>query len=543
MASNIPDEVDTVIIGNGPSALILSYILHGHIPYYTGIHHDSILHSKLQHKQNLLSLTPDLYDHFLSSLRYSTQSLPINTFFDTLLRPNADTDIHSETHIDWKYEPDRYIPHVVLGNADRPGGQWADNTVESSWQIGTLSYAEQLSLPGYSFADHYLVENGHPLPDFVRPSREEVARYYATYPAAVSISNSVYSSIEAKQIIRIGDGFLVQSPPIRCKHLILASGIFSINIPPPPSLSPLARNPQLEETDKPLLVIGSGFSAADVIISHPNRKILHIFKWDPDDRPSPLRGCHHQAYPEYAEVYRQMKLAAIKSSNKKPVSRARMKRKGSSVFISRDWESQYEGFPNAEILELSTTDAENRCMLKIRLNCGDVVDRPVGCLEYVVGRRGTLDYLSEQLRREVLDSADVPDNSPPGLISGRTLRLKAEVNLEMAPNIFIIGSLTGDSLVRHAFGGCVYAAGRILDADRGAHTQYDGSNKEVKQPATTPRIPLSLKRPGTPEVRPNGVAHQDLHLDRRKFRKEAEQMEVQNDVWKQTGWWGGGFVS
>ena len=92
MARSLPKCVDTLIIGNGPSALVLSYILHGHIPYYVGGHHDAILDAKLQKSPNLLHLTPDLYAHFLSSLRYSTQALPVNTLLDTLVRPNADTE-------------------------------------------------------------------------------------------------------------------------------------------------------------------------------------------------------------------------------------------------------------------------------------------------------------------------------------------------------------------------------------------------------------------------------------------------------------------
>ena len=40
-------------------------------------------------------------------------------------------------------------------DAPRPGGQWAENSVSASWEIGTLSYAEMLSLPGYAYAEHY----------------------------------------------------------------------------------------------------------------------------------------------------------------------------------------------------------------------------------------------------------------------------------------------------------------------------------------------------------------------------------------------------
>jgi hypothetical protein len=314
MARSVPKCVDTVIIGNGPSALILSYVLNGHIPYYIGGHHDAILDAKLQKAPNLLHLTPDLYAHFLSSLRYSTQALPVNTLLDTLIRPNADTELNPKSCIEWRYEPEKAISHVAIGETAHAGGQWAENPVSASADIGTLSYAEQLSLPGYSYADHLAGNGKQDETEFVRPSRTEVADYLRAYPEAVGISQNVYTDLRAEDVYRTAKGFTIGSLGIRCKHLVLASGIFTVNIPPPLLLAPIA---QLDSRDAPLLVIGSGFSAADVIISAPpTRRIIHIFQWAPEKRPSPLKGCHHTAYPEYATVYRQMKLAAAASSKK-----------------------------------------------------------------------------------------------------------------------------------------------------------------------------------------------------------------------------------
>src|SRR5581483_857929 len=49
-----------------------------------------------------------------------------------------------------------------------------------------------------------------------------------------------------------------------------------------------------------------------------------------------------------------------------------------------------------------------------------------------------------------------------GLISGKTLRVKVMEDLEVARNVFVIGSLTGDSLIRFAYGGCIYAASKLI---------------------------------------------------------------------------------
>ncbi|KAH8728032.1 hypothetical protein GQ44DRAFT_57385 [Phaeosphaeriaceae sp. PMI808] len=409
MARSLPPCIDTVIIGNGPSALILSYILHGHIPYYIGGHQDTILDSKLSKEPNLLYLTPDLYAHFASSLRYSTQALPVNTLLDTLIRPNADTELNPTSCIEWRYEPERAISHVAIGEAEHAGGQWADNPVSASADIGTLSYAEQLSLPGYSYADHLAKREAQDQCDFVRPSRVEFAEYLKAYPEAVGIESAVFAETRVDNVYRTKDGFTIGSLGIRCKHLVLASGTFTVNIPPPPLLAPVA---QLDSTQLPLLVIGSGFSAADVIISAPTtRSIIHIYQWAPEKRPSPLRGCHHSAYPEYATVYRQMKLAALAPNKNRAVKPPMLRRKSNPFLESRDWQL-YQGLPNAEVTNVSSHTPDS-ATITIRLSSGEHITRHVGGLSYVVGRRGSLSFLSPSLITSLLTPQTNPPNQPP----------------------------------------------------------------------------------------------------------------------------------
>jgi hypothetical protein len=538
MARSLPTSVDTVIIG--------------HIPYYIGGHHDNILDAKLEDSPNLLHLTPDLYAHFLSSLRYSTQALPVNTLLDTLIRPNADTELNPKSCIEWRYEPERAVGHVALGDTAHAGGQWADNPVSASWNIGTLSYAEQLSLPGYSYADHLARSRKEDETEFVRPSRTEVADYLRAYPEAVGISDAVYTGLKVEDVYRTVQGFTIGSLGIRCKHVVLASGIFTVNIPPPPLLVPIA---QLDAHEAPLLVIGSGFSAADVIISTPPiRGIIHIFQWAPEERPSPLRGCHHTAYPEYAAVYRQMKLAAIASSRKpRTATYPMVRRKSNNSFLQqRDW-SLYEGLPSAEVV--SVCESEKGATITLRLLSGDTITREVGGLAYVVGRRGTLDFLSPDLRSEIFSMSD--NNLASGhLISGRTLRAKVEAtSLEVAKNVFITGSLTGDSLIRHAVGGCVFAAGRILGAiptiySRDSTPSPTSSTPRSSSPVSTSDtevtsddISASPQRPRTGRSTPGELTngHADLHLDRRKLVRAVEIAHAENRSWADSGWWAGGL--
>jgi hypothetical protein len=294
----------------------------------------------------------------------------------------------------------------------------------------------------------------------------------------------------------------------------LATGIFNITTPHPPMLAPLK---SINSQELPLLVIGSGFSAADAMISAPpDRKIIHIFQWNPEDKPSPLRACHRQAYPDYAGIYRQMKSAAALS----PCSRSQlisplMKKKGNPFFKRKDWLTVYEGLPNAVVESAEVFEGQAR--VTIRLEDGRVLVRDVGGLAYLVGRRGTLDYLDSSLRAEVLyNGTQSPEKAhADGLLTSRTLRAKAEADLEVAPHVFITGSLTGDSLVRHAFGACLYAAGKILGVQRQSRADQAVSSLRWGFAGTSDSGHSS--RIMTNGSVTNGSAHADLHIDRREL--------------------------
>ncbi|KAK4939475.1 hypothetical protein LTR10_020281 [Elasticomyces elasticus] len=522
MAHGRPREIDTVIVGNGPSALILSYILHGNIPLYNDAspHPDRFLHEKLLHchhgDRDLLDLDiDDLTEHFAASrFSYSTQALPVNVLLDTLVRPLGETDdTLKKTCVKWRHDPARAISHLVIGSTKNAGGQWVDNPVHASWDIGTLSYAGMISLPGYDLEEHYRKQTGQPMPLYLRPSRRKVADYLAAYADQVGIADSVHNGQHVTGIRRQDNGFYISSHNTLCKNLVLASGIFDILIPPPPTLEPLKQLGDASGTSPdPILVIGSGFSAADVIISTSSRqKIIHVYKWAPTTSPSPLRACHQQAYPEYAGVYRRMKLAALSSSSSKD-KRMRPSRTQSDFDTSRDWKATYEGLANAEIVDVQLTEEEGGATVTFRIGDEPAFARRVSSLAYVVGRRGSLDYLSDELLAEVL-----PITTAGSTISGQTLREKAHDDLELAPNVFIIGSLTGDSLIRFAYGGCAYAAGKIMRS--GANLTTNGAGQDESNDSNgigTGRGPDGVpermrSRPQTPSPRVPAMNGLDGH--------------------------------
>ncbi|KAK9326264.1 hypothetical protein V1517DRAFT_342764 [Lipomyces orientalis] len=531
--------VDTLIIGDGPSALVLSYLLHGNTPFYDpnteyGPHPDPVLHSLLDElrAENMPAKRHDrhcIYDSILHNLtlqkylRYAHRAFasqvvaPVNFLLDTLVQPNIDIDIHArqKSRVRWRQQEDHAVDHLVVGSSFVPGGQWAGREVPCK----TLSYAEMLSLPGFSFSEYYKVTYGKEPDPYSRPMRSDVGAYYAMYPSQVGINESVRANYTVLSLHRSDDESgkmfkaIIQNNDTTCiqivtaRNVVLATGVFTHQVPPDAILYPIVSRQyannhyQQADVDKEaaVLIIGSGFSAADAILSVSNsKKIIHVFQWDPKNRPSPLRACHKETYPEYACIYRLMRLAA-----------ASRETSNHSASFSSSLASRYEGFANGTIIE-ATVDT-----IKILLPSGSVIERRVSELKSYIGRIGVISYLSSNLRSEVGVGADqiwASKNSFRKRINSRMERWtsvgissanrdsekymergyfireqthelddhgskvpdfensKVYVNdyaashgLEVADGVFVIGSLVGDSLVRYALGGCVAVAGNIIE--------------------------------------------------------------------------------
>ena len=437
----------------------------------------------------------------------------MNVLLDTLVRPNGETDdSETTTSVVWQHIPQTAVAHLAIGTSPCAGGQWTDNPIKASWDIGTLSYAGMLSLPGYSFAEHYQKYCDSPIPQFLRPSRRMVADYFAAYPSSVGIANAIHSGQKVAGVTRLEDGFHVASHNIKCKHLVLASGIFSELVPARPLLQPLLNLPGQSGCGggTPLLVVGSGFSAADVILSTPpSQKIIHIFKWAPSTSPSPLKACHQQAYPEYAGVYRRMKISAmifVRQKRSRPGLKAQ---RGSSEFdTSRDWASNYEGLPNTAIVDVKV-EADTAIVMLQRAN-EPTFQRRISGFFYVVGRRGSLGYLATELRHEVCGSLEDSE-----MLSGQTLRKQAIEDLQVAPDVFITGSLTGDSLIRFAYGSCVYAAGKIMKP-ASAPVEIANGCIENRTPKTASPFIWTMNGLDGHNASPTTSKYVDEPLDRRK---------------------------
>lgn len=121
-----------VYTGNGPSAISLSYFLHGNSPYYKGGCDIETLDNGLKFLKEELDDTLLLQDYFGVAEGCEGRSHnPVAVFFDTLSRPDADLGVVRSSLLEWENRPDLKVNHLILGKG-RPGGCWE---VSNAWDI------------------------------------------------------------------------------------------------------------------------------------------------------------------------------------------------------------------------------------------------------------------------------------------------------------------------------------------------------------------------------------------------------------------------
>ena len=217
-----------------------------------------------------------------------------------------------------------------------------------------------------------------------------------------------------------------------------------------------------------------------------------------------------------------MKLAAKRMLGNQAPSSPLRQRKTNPFFEPPDWERTYEGFPNTLIKDVFV-DENNTALVTLETSDGRIFHREVSNLEYVIGRRGSLDYLNSRLWTQVLDNGSHSPAPESHEISSRTLRAKVEENLEVTPNVFVIGSLTGDSLIRFAYGGCVFAAREIMKrhGDGRPKSKHPAAHPSLGHPdALLPSIsqPLEPPDPNNDYIVTNG--HSSLDTEKQHLRPQ-----------------------
>ncbi len=281
MVSPISKEV--VIIGNGPSAITLSYMLSGNWPYYRPLqtHPNEYLHERLT-DQSVIDLS--LIEQDLEYLSEGLEGRSLNrvsVLFDQLQHPDADFGVENQSTLEWKYHSDKAIDHVVIGKG-MPGGAW--HQMDDCKEILTISLGSWMQLPNMGIRNWCSEPRRE-----TRVSLSTVANYYKDYVECQRLSNN-FNNFSSVTSLRFNDrthnyeiegsnaktgNFKYISPKV-----VLATGnsnrrrrlgvpgedlpfvLHSLN-----QLEYLLKETKLQQNSDPILIVGAGLSAADAVIA------------------------------------------------------------------------------------------------------------------------------------------------------------------------------------------------------------------------------------------------------------------------------------
>uniref|UniRef100_A0A8C6MAS3 Oxidative stress-induced growth inhibitor 1 n=1 Tax=Nothobranchius furzeri TaxID=105023 RepID=A0A8C6MAS3_NOTFU len=320
-------------LGNGPSGICLSYLLSGHTPYLSpeAWHPNPLLNSKLAEQPHLSLLEQDL--EYLCEGLEGRSSNPVAVLFDALLLPDSDFGLDHTSPLEWRHEPERAIPHLVLGKGP-PGGAW--HAMEGS--MLTLSLANWMELPGLKLKDWMREKRRNVRNDRATPA--EIASYYQHYVTQMSLEQSFACGTTVTSVTREpGDqkglppcwrilglqrregealGVSEEVPfSLLAHNVVLATGTHDI----PARLGvegeslpfvchsfwelemAISRG-ELDQSSDPVLVVGAGLTAADAVLAahHLNTPVYHAFRRSVSDRGLIFNQLPKLLYPEYHKV-------------------------------------------------------------------------------------------------------------------------------------------------------------------------------------------------------------------------------------------------
>ncbi|XP_065211519.1 oxidative stress-induced growth inhibitor 2-like [Planococcus citri] len=343
---------EVVVIGNGPSGIILSYILSGNWPYYNGGKHpDEMLTARLQYMPQDKSLLEQDLDMLSQGLEGRSRN-PVSVLVDNLNHPFDDQDLTNNDRclIEWKHNSS-CIDHVIIGKG-KPGGSWQALDGETT-TISISSWMELPKLPFYEWESMQQNDikcncNNYRMPKRVKI--KHVAQYYNDYVEHMRLSKnfrnfSFITSLKRikskscyKNMLRDNinlenmnwevegyDGVKNTCFKYICRYVVLATGTSDIhntlNVPGELSnpdwvfhdlkpfesaMANLTESNQCKAHLVPVLVIGSGLSAADAVLAAVRRGIPVIHVFNSHTSLNENKFPKHM-YPEYHLVYKMMK--------------------------------------------------------------------------------------------------------------------------------------------------------------------------------------------------------------------------------------------
>ncbi|XP_051567792.1 oxidative stress-induced growth inhibitor 1-like [Myxocyprinus asiaticus] len=466
-----------VIVGNGPSGICLSYLLSGYTPYLSpnGFHPNPILQSKLSENPHLSLFDQDL--EYLCEGVEGRSSNPVAVLFDALLLPDGDFGVDSASPLIWRYEPQRAIPHLVLGKGP-PGGAW--HAMEGS--MLTLSLANWMELPGLKLKDWMRDKRRNLRNDRATPA--EIASYYQYYVSKMGLEKSfacgtTVTSVHQVSLESARSIWKIQGLQRRAKgeakeeievpfsvyadNVVLATGTHDIparlgvegeNLPFVChsfwELEAAISSGRLDHASEPVLVVGAGLTAADAVLAahHLNTPVYHAFRRPVTDPALIFNQLPKLLYPEYHKVHQMMsqqqhKLGeALENLSNQPLTSPA---DGTSPYTSYPG---YLSFPKHRVVAFKP---DGKCMLEGEGGLQTVLQVSMALI--LIGAHPNLAFLSEHGRPLGLN--------PEKPISCRRNPLDVDLYTYESvkqPGIYAMGPLVGENFVRFLKGGALAIA-------------------------------------------------------------------------------------
>ncbi|OTF70952.1 hypothetical protein BLA29_000713 [Euroglyphus maynei] len=570
------ESTNVLIIGNGPSAITLSFLLAGHWPCYSpedfpspnenvtnatlqNIHDrllyhcamDSCNHDEYGNQHESIS-KPKLRSLMESDLREIGENLvgrtganPISVLMDQLQHPNADFGERNPSMLKWTYRPDRRVDHIVIGSSESPGGIWHAIAKTCSSKLCSNSTTEMLTLsrrslmqlpvlPIYDDENHQNDSDGE-LPSDNRVPYRVVANYYRRYVNHFGLDEFFHNHTRATLLDwdPIDQCFIVDAScrkssssnqrkyrvRYRAKRVVLAKGTstmprmlniqgetFPFVLHSLTKLDVIIRQTQLlpcwrlpilstsrTQSPDPILIVGSGLSAADALILLSQRcqrrplRIIHLFRKSIRDRSLIFNqiATNDSNYPEYYQVFQKMKhsvqnnihcLECLPHHHSPPSSTS------SSKQLSLRFE-YYQAYQECILSSIQTTANGHRTATLEFLNKNKSdstlcchCNRPINHQLTVritfalilIGSSPQLDFVNENIRQRMArdSTAPIDHRLNPISIDPYTHECKD------VPGLYALGPLVGDNFVRYVQGGALAAANHIYHDERNQNSNY-----------------------------------------------------------------------
>ncbi|KAM6947389.1 oxidative stress induced growth inhibitor 1 isoform 2-T2 [Lycodopsis pacificus] len=514
------DILPVVIIGNGPSGICLSYLLSGYTPYLSpeASHPNPLLNSKLREQPHLSLLEQDL--EYLCEGLEGRSSNPVAVLFDSLLLPDSDFGLDHTSPLAWRYEPERAVPHLVLGKGP-PGGAW--HAMEGS--MLTLSLANWMELPGLKLKDWMREKRRNVRNDRATPA--EIASYYQHYVSQMSLEQNFACGTTVTSVSRqpggdregapppcwrvtglqrregeeLGDGSAVSEEvpfSMLAHNVVLATGTHDIparlgvegeSLPYVChsfwELEAAISRGELDKSSDPVLVVGAGLTAADAVLAahHLNTPVYHAFRRSVNDPGLIFNQLPKLLYPEYHKIH-QMMTQQQYQPDPPPQDHAQNLHDPSSSSslppLSSSSPSSYPGYLSFPRYRVVAFRPDRKCVLESDSGQRTVVQ--ISKALVLIGAHPNLSFLGDDNGRTlgVYPEEPITCRRNPIEVDPFTNKVVAADG----PGMYAMGPLVGENFVRFLKGGALAIASDLAKSLReggGGDLTADGfvDRKEV----------------------------------------------------------------